>query len=120
MPICLFISYSAGAVRKGVPVYRHVDGSSVDEIVDQVQYYQSLGVKHLRVQSGGYGGGLEVKAPDTASIGSLPGIYLNSREYIRKTVKLFDDLRSRLGFSIDLVHDVHERIAPSEAMVLSS
>lgn len=108
-----------GAVRKGVPVYRHVDGNTVDEIVDQVQYYQSLGVKHLRVQSGGYGGGLEVKAPATAPEGALPGIYLNSREYIRKTVKLFDDLRSRLGFGIDLVHDVHERIAPSEAMVLA-
>lgn len=108
-----------GAVRKGVPVYRHVDGSSVDEIVDQVQYYQSLGVRHLRVQAGGYGGGLDLKAPSTAPRGSLPGIYLNSREYIRKTVELFDKLRARLGFEMDFVHDVHERIAPSEALVLA-
>lgn len=108
-----------GAVRKGIPVYRHVDGSCVDEIVDQVQYYQSLGVKHLRVQSGGYGGGLSLHATQSAPAGAMPGIYLNSREYIRKTVKLFEELRSRLGFSIDLVHDVHERIAPCEAVELA-
>ncbi len=108
-----------GAVRKGVPVYRHVDGASVDEIIDQIQYYQSLGVKHLRVQSGGYCGGLSLTAPKSAPCGALPGIYLNSREYIDKTVKLFDALRARLGFTIDLVHDVHERITPAEAIELA-
>lgn len=108
-----------GAVRKGVPVYRHVDGSTVDEICDQVQYYRDLGVKHLRIQSGGYGGGLEMKAPKTAPVGAYDGIYLNSREYMRKTVKLFDGVRSKIGFDVDLVHDVHERIAPMEAVELA-
>ncbi|HIV15415.1 MAG TPA: starvation-sensing protein RspA [Candidatus Avisuccinivibrio pullicola] len=107
-----------GAVRKAVPVYRHVDGASVEEIVDQVQYYQSLGVRHLRVQSGGYGGGLDMRAPASAPRGALDGIYLNSREYIRKTVALFDKLRERLGFEMDFVHDVHERITPAEALTL--
>ena len=50
-----------GAYRKAVPVYRHVDGQSIDEIVDQINYYKDLGVKHLRVQSGGYGGGLDLR-----------------------------------------------------------
>lgn len=107
-----------GACRKGVPVYRHVDGTSIDEIIDQVNYYKGLGVKHLRIQSGGYGGGLELKAPATAPKGALAGIYLNSREYIKKTVNLFDNLRNKLGFDIDFVHDVHERIAPNEAVEL--
>ncbi|MBO5566446.1 MAG: starvation-sensing protein RspA [Succinivibrio sp.] len=108
-----------GAVRKGVPVYRHVDGNSVEEIAEQVAYYQELGVKHLRIQSGGYGGGLELKAPASAPEGSYDGIYLNSREYIRKTVKLFDALRAKLGFDMDFVHDVHERISPAEAVELA-
>ncbi len=73
----------------------------------------------MRVQSGGYGGGLDLKAPKSAPCGSYDGIYLNSREYIRKTVKLFEDLRAKIGFDIDLVHDVHERIAPSEAIELA-
>lgn len=108
-----------GAVRKGVPVYRHVDGCDVNEIAEQVDYYKGLGVRHLRIQSGGYGGGLEVKAPASAPKGSYGGIYLNSREYIRKTVDLFDKLRAKLGFEMDFVHDVHERIAPIEAMELA-
>lgn len=108
-----------GAVRKGVPVYRHVDGKTLGEIVDQVQYYQSLGVRHLRVQSGGYGGGLELKAPASAPAGSYDGIYLDSHDYIRKTVKLFDGLRAKLGFEMDFVHDVHERISPPEAVDLA-
>lgn len=107
-----------GAVRTGVPVYRHVDGNSVEEIAEQVSYYKELGVKHLRIQSGGYGGGLSLNAPKTAPLNSRPGIYLNSREYIRKTVDLFDKLRAKLGFDIDFVHDVHERIAPPEAVQL--
>ncbi|MCR5536298.1 MAG: starvation-sensing protein RspA [Succinivibrio sp.] len=108
-----------GAVRKGVPVYRHVDGASVEEICEQISYYRELGVRHLRVQSGGYGGGLDLKAPGSAPEGAYPGIYLNSREYIRKTVKLFEELRAKLGFEIDLVHDVHERISPAEALELA-
>lgn len=108
-----------GAVRKGVPVYRHVDGSDVNEIAEQIDYYKSLGVRHLRVQAGGYGGGLDLEVPQSAPENSIPGIYLNSREYIRKTVDLFDKLRAKIGFDIDLVHDVHERIAPSEAMELA-
>ncbi len=108
-----------GAYRKGVPVYRHVDGASVNEIAEQVDYYKGLGVKHLRIQSGGYGGGLDLKAPKDAPKGALDGIYLNSREYIRKTVKLFEDLRDKVGFDIDFVHDVHERISPAEAIELA-
>ncbi len=108
-----------GAVRKGVPVYRHVDGSSVEEIAEQVDYYKSLGVKHLRVQSGGYGGGLDLHVPADAPLGSHKGIYLNSKNYIKNTVKLFDELRSKIGFDIELVHDVHERISPTEAIELA-
>ena len=39
--------------------------------------------------------------------------------YINNTVKMFDYLRSRIGFDVDFVHDVHERVAPAQALVLS-
>ena len=39
--------------------------------------------------------------------------------YIRDTVKLFDGIRSRIGYDMALVHDVHERIAPIEAVQLA-
>ncbi len=108
-----------GAVRAGVPVYRHVDGANVDEIVDNIAYYREKGLKHLRVQCGGYGGGLSLTPPKGSAEGAHDGIYLDSRAYIRKTVDLFDKLRARVGFDIDFVHDVHERIQPSEASELA-
>lgn len=35
---------------------------------------------------------------------------------MRDTVKLFEGIRSRVGYELDLVHDVHERIHPTEAV----
>ena len=51
--------------------------------------------------------------------GAQPGVYLDSRSYIRNTVKLFEGIRNKLGYEINLVHDVHERIAPIEAIKLA-
>ena len=45
-----------------------------------------------------------------------PGVYLDSKKYMRDTLKLFDGIRAKEGFDIDLVHDVHERIHPTEAV----
>ncbi len=52
-------------------------------------------------------------------MGAKPGVYLDGRKYIRDTVKLFEGIRSRLGEEIQLIHDVHERIAPAEAVKLA-
>ena len=70
-----------GKVREGVPVYRHVDGANINEICDNIDMYRSIGVRHLRCQNGGYGGGGYGDAPAWAAKGTLPGIYLDSKEY---------------------------------------
>ena len=105
-----------GKVRAGVPVYRHADGSNVDEIVERIEKYRAIGVRHIRCQLGGYGGGGYGDAPSWAARGANPGVYLDSRKYMRDTLKLFEELRARLGFGLELVHDVHERIHPTEAV----
>ena len=45
-----------GKVREGIPVYRHVDGRDINEICENIQMYQEMGITHLRCQCGGYGG----------------------------------------------------------------
>ena len=105
-----------GKMRAGVPVYRHVDGADVDEICENIEKYRSIGVKHIRCQCGGYGGGGFGPAPEWAAKGAEPGVYLDSKKYMRDTLKLFDGIRAKEGFDIDLVHDVHERIHPTEAV----
>lgn len=105
-----------GKVRAGVPVYRHADGANADEICENIEKYRQIGVRHIRCQCGGYGGTGYGAAPDWAAHGGQQGIYLDSNAYMRDTVKLFETIRAKEGFDIQLIHDVHERIHPTQAM----
>lgn len=108
-----------GKVREGIPVYRHVDGKDIEEICENIQRFQEMGITHLRCQCGGYGGETYGCTPKSAPRGAHPGVYLDSRKYMRDTVKLFEQIRNRIGYDMELVHDVHERIAPIEAVKLA-
>lgn len=108
-----------GKVREGIPVYRHVDGKDIEEICENIQRFQEMGITHLRCQCGGYGGETYGCTPKSAPMGAHPGVYLDSRKYMRDTVKLFEQIRNRIGYDMELVHDVHEKIAPIEAVKLA-
>jgi mannonate dehydratase len=108
-----------GKCREGVPIYRHVDGKDLNEICENIAKYKEQGVTRIRCQSGGYGGGTYGKAPSNAPIGAPDGIYLDTKKYIKDTIKLFEELRKRIGFDIEICHDVHERIKPIEAIQLA-
>lgn len=108
-----------GKVREGVPVYRHVDGKDLSEICENIERFREMGLRHIRCQCGGYGGGGYQSAPGTAPAGAQSGVYLDRRQYLRDTVKLFEGIRQREGYEIELIHDVHERIAPIEAIQLA-
>lgn len=105
-----------GKCREAVPIYRHADGKDIHELCDNIQKYREQGITHIRCQSGGYGGGGYGHAPSSAPLNALPGVYLDSRKYMRDTVQMFDDIRSRIGFDIELCHDVHERLKPADAI----
>lgn len=105
-----------GKVREGVPIYRHADGRDLAELCDNIQGYMAQGITHIRCQSGGYGGGGFGKAPSTAPRGAPDGVYLDSRSYMRDTLKLFEGIRGKVGFDVALCHDVHERLSPIEAI----
>lgn len=108
-----------GKCREGVPVYRHADGKDLNELCENIQKYQEMGITTIRCQCGGYGGDVFGKIPESAPKGALPGVYLDSKAYIRNTVELFEGIRKKIGYEMNLVHDVHERIAPSEAIYLA-
>ncbi|NCC07320.1 MAG: starvation-sensing protein RspA [Clostridia bacterium] len=108
-----------GKCREGVPVYRHADGRDIEELCENIQKYRDIGITTIRCQCGGYGGEGYGKTPSTAPNGAADGVYLDGESYIRDTVKLFERIRARLGDEINLVHDVHERIAPPQAIRLA-
>lgn len=118
-----------GRVRDGAAAYAHAEGRDPEEVVDAVLRLQEAGFEHIRCQMGGYGGaggrrarpGAGDRAPSTgdAPVGPLPGLYYDRRAYARDVVGLFDVLRSRFGLDVELLHDVHERLAPIDAVRLA-
>jgi mannonate dehydratase len=108
-----------GKVREAVPIYRHADGKDLSELCDNIQKFREQGITHIRCQSGGYGGGVYGAAPAHAPSHAPDGVYLDARKYMRETVKMFDGIRSRVGFDVELCHDVHERLKPIDAIRLA-
>ena len=123
-----------GKVRMGVPVYRHCDGRSPEEVEDNLRKFMEEGYRYVRVQQGVYGGnmnGISMKNgsgplidPETIRLfhtpeGALEGAYFDPKVYMRKALKLFDHLRSKVGWEIELMHDVHERLSPIDGVLFA-
>jgi mannonate dehydratase len=110
-----------GRSRTGVMVYGHANGADIEQAVDEAQRYAEMGYRAIRVQSGvpglqqsyGVGRGRLFYEPADAS---LPSEHEWSTEkYLQHTPRLFDAVRSRLGWDHHLLHDVHHRLTPIEA-----
>ena len=110
-----------GKSREGVLVYGHANGGDIAETLDEVERYVGLGYKAIRAQSGipgvekayGVGRGDMYYEPADAT---LPTETIwSTTKYLNHTPKLFDALRNRVGFDVDLLHDAHHRLTPMEA-----
>lgn len=105
-----------GKSREAVPFYRHVNGRSLDEIVEKIDHLRKQKVNHVRIQWGLYGGiANNLNTPPN----SEPGVYLNPTRYILDTIKMFDYIRKTCGDELELIHDIHERLSPSDAIYLA-
>ena len=78
------------------------------------------GYRYIRLQisvpgMSGYGAGSGgVGAPKVQALHNDP-VY-EPGPYIRRTVKMLEECRKQLGDEIELLHDIHERISPREAV----
>ncbi|MDA0336004.1 MAG: starvation-sensing protein RspA [bacterium] len=102
-----------GKCREAAACYAHAGGSTKEEIVESIQKYREQGYQYIRVQQGGYGG-MESKQPRPD--GALDGAYFDPRGYMRAHLEVFDHVRSELGFEVELLHDIHERLVPIDAV----
>jgi mannonate dehydratase len=110
-----------GKSREGVMVYGHANGADIEETCDEVERYVGLGYKAVRAQSGvpgldnayGVGRGRMFYEPADAT---LPTETIwSTPKYLDHTPKLFEALRTRVGFGVELLHDAHHRLTPVEA-----
>jgi len=105
-----------GKCREAAAVYRHAGGRDELEVEDSVRAYMEQGYYYIRCQMGGYGGRTyHERRPENA----LPGAYFDPDSYARSVPVLFEHIRSKIGFDVELLHDVHERIPPIEAVRLA-
>ncbi|GAA2629221.1 D-galactonate dehydratase family protein [Dactylosporangium fulvum] len=109
-----------GRVRGGIEVYTHASGADTAEVLDEAERLIAQGYRNIRLQRsepglGSYG------APGTG--GHYPGSPnpdgWDPERYLRNTPSLFEAARQRLGREINLMHDVHSRLTPKQAIVLA-
>ena len=102
-----------GKSREAAAVYAHADGGEPAEVADNAARLVEDGYRHVRIQMGGYGGdSSELHRPKNAPGGS----YFDPRAYGRRMLEMIDHVRSRLGDEVELLHDVHERLHPVDAL----
>jgi len=102
-----------GKCREAAAVYAHADGRDPQEVVDNVRKFQEQGYRYIRVQMGGYGGkSADFHKPE----GAPDGAYFDPRAYTRNMLKMIEYVRAQVGDEVELLHDVHERLAPIDAV----
>ncbi|MBX3080922.1 MAG: starvation-sensing protein RspA [Anaerolineae bacterium] len=102
-----------GKCREAANVYVHADGRDPQEVIENAQRFMEQGYRFIRVQMGGYGG---KNAGKTRPEGALDGAYYDPRAYMRNMLKMIEAVRVTLGDEIELLHDIHERLIPIDAV----
>ena len=118
-----------GKTRTRLLTYKSTSGRDVHEVEDNVRKLMADGYKVIKVQ---------VAVPELDAGYAVPSSERQQREtktayeagvpprqvwepagYVRILPQLFEHLRNELGDSVELLHDVHERVTPSQALHLA-
>ncbi|HEU5090820.1 MAG TPA: enolase C-terminal domain-like protein [Roseiflexaceae bacterium] len=105
-----------GKCREAAALYRHADGHSPEQVAESALRYKEEGYQYIRCQMGGYGGrGDRRPSPE----GAVPGAYYDADRYWRSIPAMFEKVRSVVGFDVEVLHDVHERLQPAQVVQLA-
>src|ERR1700733_11351828 len=112
---------TGGKCREAVETYGHAGGADYADVVASAKQYIAQGFRNVRVQLGlpgmaGYGsaaGALNQFKPLHDNTIFEPGLSM------KRALKLLQGCREQLGDDVGLLHDVHERLTPNEAVLLA-
>ncbi len=103
-----------GKCRTAVPVYGHASGRDAHEVEEGARRFLEQGYRHIRCQ---------VDVPGMSTYGAGEGRTAAGRwdpaAYCRTVPNLFEHIRAALGEEVELLHDVHERLPPAQAVWLA-
>ena len=108
---------AGGKCREAVDCYTHASGEEYAETIDNARRFMAQGFRHVRVQVGvpGYSGyGSAAGGGRAAALHTSP--VFEPGAYTRRALKLFEECRKQLGDEIELLHDMHERVSPNQAV----
>ena len=110
---------AGGKCREAADCYAHASGDDYEDVVaDAKKLYWRRDFSNIRVQVGfpgmaGYGS----SHSQTGRPMALHDKPLFDREMqVRRALKLLETCRRELGDEIELLHDMHERLSPNEAV----
>ena len=103
-----------GKSREAANVYVHADGPTVETVIENMYKRIEQGYRFLRIQLGIYGGVTQKIPRPEGAAGN--GRYFDPKAYMRDTLNLLATIRAEFGDEIELLHDVHERLTPIQAV----
>jgi mannonate dehydratase len=117
MPVYQLIG---GKCRFAVDCYAHSSGGDLKELEESVKKNVEQGFRHVRIQLGGYGSPQLSKTADfkAAGFGLPKDTLMDAQPYLKATLKMFEHIRSTCGDDIEVLHDMHERVEPRDAIRL--
>jgi len=119
-----------GKCRSSASLYAHASGQDFQELEENVRRYVDEGYRYVRCQMAvpgysTYGSQIRPTGAGTAEQMTQQGRPQRIRPpweptpYCRLVPRMFERLRGTFGDEVELLHDVHERIPPIQAIQLA-
>jgi len=106
-----------GKAREAALTYATVGGAEIPEVIDRTRKFMEQGFRCIKVQVGVPGMAAYAAGGGPAPLKGLhSGPVFEPGPYMHRTRQMLEECRKQLGEEIDLIHDVHERVSPHQAV----